>query len=77
MTTDLSKAAVGAAAVSASSASERPVRPVRSYEPPRLVRVAVRTTRDNLNWQYAGQSVCTNHNHSDPGGGTNGCSFPL
>lgn len=47
------------------------------YAPPRLVRVTVRTTRDHLNWQYAGQHTCTGHNHDAPGGGgTNGCSTP-
>ena len=43
------------------------------YEPPRLVRVTVRTTRDNLQWQYAGQTTCTAHNHTS---GDSGCSYP-
>ena len=45
----------------------------RPYEPPRLVRVAVRTTREHLNWQYAGQTTCTDHNHSS---GDSGCAYP-
>jgi hypothetical protein len=43
------------------------------YEPPRLVRVTVRTTREHLNWQYAGQTTCTGHNHTS---GTAGCAYP-
>lgn len=54
---------------------QSPQRP--PYAPPRVTRVAVRTSRDHLNWQYAGESVCTGHNHDAPGGsGSNGCSFP-
>lgn len=50
--------------------------PSRSrYERPRIVRVAIRTSRENLQWQYAdsGLGVCTNHNHDSAQAG---CAYP-
>lgn len=47
--------------------------PRLAYERPRLVRVAIHTTRENLQWQYAGLTTCTNHNHT---GGDAGCAYP-
>ncbi|HUT25766.1 MAG TPA: hypothetical protein VM492_15620 [Sumerlaeia bacterium] len=45
------------------------------YERPRIVRVAIRTSRENLQWQYAdsGLGACTNHNHDSIQGG---CAYP-
>ena len=44
------------------------------YEPPQLLRVAIRSTRDHLNFKYGeAGSLCTIHNH-DAAAGT--CEEP-
>lgn len=45
------------------------------YERPEIVRVAVRTVREHLQWQYgnSGVGVCSNHNHDS---NKAGCEFP-
>lgn len=53
-----------------------PARPRALYRAPRVVRIAVETSRTHMHHQYAGDITCTRHNHDDPGVGTNGCTFP-
>jgi hypothetical protein len=44
-----------------------------AYVPPRVVRVAVATRRENLQWQYSDSAIgaCSNHNHDSASAGCN------